>query len=312
MLYEFYTKQNARKPKSIHATYLLTGKKRTIRPNDSLTGLDGGEVIMRSSPFMSSMPELEDSSQKPAPVTSILLAREEELEQAKNDFDEITSIHIYSLEPGSLKDINLLVTCNQEIESEHCKDNALDRWKVYGGIRNSHVKLRTMKNKAAAAKPAPKTAATAKEAKKEVAAAAPRKESPAQEENKSGRSTPQPGPAALKRSDSKTKAKKDTSTGDLFKSFAKAKPKAKEAEEPKDADEPMQGMSEDEGDDDDEPIVKVDEEKAAAAKKAREEREKKLQDMMDADGKLAMCYVDHTLTIYSRYARCACRGREGH
>lgn len=311
MLYEFYTKQNARKPKSIHATYLLTGKKRTVKPNDSLTGLDGGDFIMRSSPFMSSMPDMEDSSQKPPIVTSILLAREEELENAKNEFDEITSMHIYSLEPGPLKDMNLLVTCNQEIESDHCKDNALERWKTYGCIRNSHVKQRTTKNKATTTKSASKTAAkpiaksaakpvtAPKEAKNEDPVAAPGKESPAQEESKSGRPTPQPGPATLKRSDSKAKAKKDTAAGDLFKSFAKAKPKAKEAEKSKDVDEPMQGMSEDEGDDDDEPIVKVDEEKAAAAKKAREEREKKLQDMMDADGELAVCCVDHTLTVYS-------------
>lgn len=57
------------------------------------------------------------------------------------------------------------------------------------------------------------------------------------EETKSGRSTPQPGPAAsLKRSDSKTKAKKDASVGNLFKSFAKAKPKAKDAEKSKEED----------------------------------------------------------------------------
>ena len=51
-------------------------------------------------------------------------------------------------------------------------------------------------------------------------------------DNTSGRSTPQPsaGSATLKRSDSKSGAKKDKATGDLFKSFAKAKPKAKEAE----------------------------------------------------------------------------------
>jgi DNA polymerase delta subunit 3 len=54
----------------------------------------------------------------------------------------------------------------------------------------------------------------------------------ASEDNTSGRSTPQPsaGSATLKRSDSKSGAKKDKATGGLFKSFAKAKPKAKEAE----------------------------------------------------------------------------------
>ena len=73
----------------------------------------------------------------------------------------------------------------------------------------------------------------------------------------------------------------------------------------------MQGMSEDEGDDDDEPAIKFDEEKAAAAKKAREEREKKLQDMMEADGKLNQCYLISLLIAYSGYARCTRRGRKG-
>lgn len=49
--------------------------------------------------------------------------------------------------------------------------------------------------------------------------------------------------------------------------------------------EPMQGMSEDEGDDDDGPEVKFDEEKAAEARKARAEREEKLRKMMEDDGK---------------------------
>ena len=167
------------------------------------------------------------------------------------------------------------------------------------------TKRRSTKYTPAAAQNAPKATvkvtAAAKEAKKEAPVPATKKES-TPEESKSGRSSPQPGPTAtLKRTDSKSKAKKDTPAGDLFKSFAKAKPKAKEAEKPKEDDgmssayiylnstdaikEPMQGMSEDEGDDDDEPVPVIDEEKVAAAKKAREERERKLQEMMEADGK---------------------------
>lgn len=109
--------------------------------------------------------------------------------------------------------------------------------------------------------------------------------------------------------------KKEQSFGDLFKSFAKAKPKAPEAEKPKPQDgqsysqstefstnsttDEMQGMSEDEGDDDDEPAIKFDEAKAAAAKQAREERERKLREMMEADGTLnhlqrTMNLADHS------------------
>lgn len=135
------------------------------------------------------------------------------------------------------------------------------------------------------------------------------------EENKSGWSTPQSSAgASLKKSDSKSNLKKDKSVGDIFKSFAKAKPKAKEAEKAKELAEdgmfispitvrllirvePMQGMSEDEGDEDDGPEVEFDKEKAAAVKKAREEREQKLQQMMEADGWSGLIPLVYKLTL---------------
>jgi hypothetical protein len=49
--------------------------------------------------------------------------------------------------------------------------------------------------------------------------------------------------------------------------------------------EPMEGMSEDEGDPDDEPEIKIDEEKNEAARKAREDRAERLRKMMEDDGK---------------------------
>lgn len=83
MLYEFHSKQNAKKPKSVHATYVLTGTKRTIEDTNGLNGKDGDDTFMRSSPYMSSMPEPEEyaeAAEEPVPTTSIVLVREEELE----------------------------------------------------------------------------------------------------------------------------------------------------------------------------------------------------------------------------------------
>jgi DNA polymerase delta subunit 3 len=59
----------------------------------------------------------------------------------------------------------------------------------------------------------------------------------AAEDSASGRSTPQSSASnpTLKRSDSKSGTKKSQTAGDLFKSFAKAKPKAKEAENSKES-----------------------------------------------------------------------------
>ncbi|KAJ4301437.1 hypothetical protein N0V90_003529 [Kalmusia sp. IMI 367209] len=287
MLYEFHTKQTAKKPKSVHATYLLTGKKRPSEHTNGTNGRDRDDTVMRSSPFGSSMPQPEEPATESVPKTSIVLVREEELDKTKAEFEEITSVHIYSLEPGPLENLNLLAVCNQEVASDYANDDPLERWRVYGSIHNPYVKRRTTHYTPAGPRSAPKATvkptAAVKEEKKE-AKVAPAKKGSAPEENKSGRSTPQPGAApSLKRSDSKSNLKKEQSAGDLFKSFAKAKPKAKEAEKSKEEDDAMQGMSEDEGDDDDEPAVKFDEEKAAAARKAREEREKKLREMMEAD-----------------------------
>lgn len=80
MLYEFHTRETAKKPKSVHATYLLTGKKGLPGLDNNLNGRDGDDIIMRSSPFMSSLPAPEGTQEKPVSKMSIVLVREEELE----------------------------------------------------------------------------------------------------------------------------------------------------------------------------------------------------------------------------------------
>jgi len=115
MLYDFHQKQNAKKSRSVHATYLLTG---TTRFNPSVTAngtqtQDDDDSIMQSSPFPSSYPEpeppleFEDEDAEPAeesiPTTTVLLVKEEDLDEAKEEFEEIDSIFLYSLSPGSLQ-----------------------------------------------------------------------------------------------------------------------------------------------------------------------------------------------------------------
>ena len=82
MLYDFHQKQNAKKPDSIHATYLLTGKKRP-KPSQYTNGTlpqDGANSFMQSAPFTSSIPEPEEATEEVIPVTSIILVKEEDLE----------------------------------------------------------------------------------------------------------------------------------------------------------------------------------------------------------------------------------------
>jgi DNA polymerase delta subunit 3 len=95
MLFEFHKKQNARKPNSVHATYLVTGIPKRSEPTNGVNGHNAEDTDMRSSPFMSSMPEPEKSEDsdytsesddentaapKGVKETQIILVREEELE----------------------------------------------------------------------------------------------------------------------------------------------------------------------------------------------------------------------------------------
>ena len=80
MLYEFYRQQNAKKPGTVHATYLLSGTKLEApkAPTPTITK-DGEDEYMQSSPFVaSSMPEQEEVT--PVFTTTIALVREEDLD----------------------------------------------------------------------------------------------------------------------------------------------------------------------------------------------------------------------------------------
>ncbi|KAH7089170.1 DNA polymerase subunit Cdc27 [Paraphoma chrysanthemicola] len=304
MLLDFHQKQNAKKPNSIHATYLVTGRERAPHAANGAygdDGDDGDDVAMHSSPFMSSMPEPADAADEPVTTTAIVLVREEELESIRAQFESESSIHIYSLEPGPIADLSALAVCNQEVAALDTDVDPLQRWKAYGSIQNPYIKRRAAQfappPKTAAPKPTVRatTAPTAQsglvnQAKSKATALVTRRGS-ASEESASGRSTPtsSAGAASLKRADSKSGSKKSQSAGDLFKSFAKTKAKPKQVDTLREStptpveDEPMQGMSEDEGDVDDEPEVAVDAEKNEAARKAREDRQEKLRKMMEDD-----------------------------
>ncbi|KAL1605585.1 hypothetical protein SLS59_003387 [Nothophoma quercina] len=226
MLFDFHQKQNAKKADSIHATYLIYGTKRSVIESNGTNGRVEEDASMRSSPFMSSMPEQElEQDEEPVKKSTMLVIREEELAHTRAEFSEEASIQIYSLEPGPLENLNILAACHREPDAKVADEDPLKRWRVYGTIQNPYIKSTGTKNKTA---------------------------------------------------------------GDIFKSFAKAKAKPKDAAKSTEStpapveDEPMQGMSEDEGDDD-EPEVQVDTEKIEAAKKARDERAEKLRKMMEDD-----------------------------
>ncbi len=80
MLYDFHQSQNARKPGSVHATYLLygTASAKPIPAKESQK--DGEDTYMQSSPFMSSSMPQEESIHEASPLKVVTLAKEEDLE----------------------------------------------------------------------------------------------------------------------------------------------------------------------------------------------------------------------------------------
>lgn len=81
MLFDFHQNQNAKKANAIHATYLISGTKRSIDDTTETNVQSGEDISMRSSPFMSSIPEREDvdSQEQSAKKSTLLIVREEEL-----------------------------------------------------------------------------------------------------------------------------------------------------------------------------------------------------------------------------------------
>ena len=80
MLFDFHHTQNARKPGSVHATYLLTGSTSPKPIHAEEKEQDREDAYMQSSPFMSSSMPQEESIHEAPPVKVITLAREEDLE----------------------------------------------------------------------------------------------------------------------------------------------------------------------------------------------------------------------------------------
>lgn len=87
-LYDFYQTQRARKPDSVHATYLLSGRRcYEERPkpapthNQSNGQINGGQDnVPASSPFPSSVPQQEEDGKAEFDLTVISIVKEEDLE----------------------------------------------------------------------------------------------------------------------------------------------------------------------------------------------------------------------------------------
>jgi DNA polymerase delta subunit 3 len=79
MLYDFHRTENAKRPKSVSATYLICGVQASEKKATENGISNDEDVPMKSSPYMSSMPQPDETDQ-PTQVTTFVLAREEDLE----------------------------------------------------------------------------------------------------------------------------------------------------------------------------------------------------------------------------------------
>jgi DNA polymerase delta subunit 3 len=61
--------------------------------------------------------------------------------EAKATFESISSIHIYSLQPNTLQDLNVLLEVGREIVSSFGDEDPLELGKQWGMIQNEQVKV---------------------------------------------------------------------------------------------------------------------------------------------------------------------------
>lgn len=260
MLFEFHQQQNRKKPGTVHASYLIAGKK---LPTDQskAEGADGEAGYMASSPPFRSTPQdraLESNGD--IPTLSVTLVREGDLEQARKKYESISSIHVYCLGPSVIKDPEALSDANREIVENYRDQDPLEAASTYGTVINKTVRRRTGHCVAASATVAPPPALKATT-------------STLQAEPRTVISEPKPDPAASSMSSTKaskgffdktvpkgdapatkdvpapknTASLKREGSGGIFASFAKAKkPTVKQEAVDVSEDSPMKDASDDE------------------------------------------------------------------
>ncbi|KAK3991368.1 DNA polymerase subunit Cdc27 [Cladorrhinum sp. PSN332] len=269
MLFEFHRAQNAKRSGTVHATYLVYGVKHGSRAQN---GADEDVEMASSPPYAESITDVVQS-------LTLSLVREEDLKDALADFEEITSIHVYSIAPHPTKDMGLLADVANEVPNLSIEDT-----KKLVPINNPYVRVRErrgtgLKVAAAASAPAAKQQAKTPALKAAPVAAAKVKEEPkpqltnAAEKSESALKKPVP---ALKR---------NASSG-IMAAFSKAAAKPKkevkpEPAKPKEEDEPMQALSDD-GEDDEEEVFKS-KPRSTAGSKTKKQREEELRRMMEDD-----------------------------
>ncbi|EHK46261.1 uncharacterized protein TrAtP1_005830 [Trichoderma atroviride] len=268
-LHEFYESQNASKANSIHATYLIYGSKTEDRePETGDADMDG------------SAPEPEPLSDY-APTRTVTIVAEEGLKDALAEYEQVTSMHVYSLSPFPQRDLVQLSDVSKSLSEYRKVEDAAKMLETYGLIANPKARKKDRKGRTPVSVPVSVPSAP-KAAKQEAQSATPKpsqaekvkqetREAPSADSTPSSSAGKKP-PASLKRG----------SSGGIMQSFARAAakpPKPKPETKPKDEDTSMALSDDGEADEEDLPGSKsIDME---ALKRTRKEREEQLLRMME-------------------------------
>ncbi|EFE29921.1 uncharacterized protein ARB_03262 [Trichophyton benhamiae CBS 112371] len=233
MLYEFHRSENEKKPKSVHATYLLTGISGHIKPLPlSRNHLkDGEDEVMQSSPVVGSQPAQPETTETVAgpAITSVLLVPEEELEGKSFESGlgpDYANIFSRCKVPFP-EDLNVLADIGQ-VSSTSPGDDVFQHNEKYGMIQNKNVKRRSG-TPASMPMPIKEENPTQKTAVKKAEQEPPGKKSMTQPTDKKPEPSSTPfralgsSQSTTKSSQGKPTHKRDSSS--IFKAFAKSRPK---------------------------------------------------------------------------------------
>ncbi|KAK8104914.1 hypothetical protein PG999_008273 [Apiospora kogelbergensis] len=275
LLYDFHKSQNAKEPGTVHATYLVYGTRKSPDAHDD------DDVEMTDS-----VSDHDVSIFQAVPTQTLALIREEALEETLQQYEEVKSIHVYSVALHHMRDIQFLSDAGEQVIEVSYEENfSVGANRTYGTIINPDTRKRARRAGASPppepAKPQPKPQVK-QETKPTINIKA---EPPKLTFGKPTANKPTANTTAKKvATTSAPTLKRQGSSGGIGQMFAKQASKPKKPAAPKPKEEAPAPALSDEGEDDDEPMPEA---KQAAEEdgKSRRDRQAELRRMMDeSDG----------------------------
>ncbi|KAI1426649.1 DNA polymerase subunit Cdc27 [Xylaria sp. FL1777] len=278
MLYDFHKWQNDKRPGALHAIYMIYGtKSRPVQQDEDVEMTDSQVSEAMDAPFSDLVP-----------TYSLSLVSQEQLQESLSQYSDVASIHVYSLAPHPLKDLQILTDTARQVLEISTTDNIPNSSKVYGTIANPNVRKRERRGGPV---PVPNASQPQSESKPIVKQEAKPAAAVVVKEEPKDVSKPTAAPGPVKKSTPAASLKRQGSSG-ISQMFAKAaakpkKPVTKAAESSAttaatssaEDNQTTEAMSDD-GEDDADPISGVKNENNSV-RQARKDREEELRRMME-------------------------------